>query len=403
MILYFLLTLCTLSVILGIALVNARRFPRLHSRAAPCPEDSPTISILIPARNEAATIAATVTSLLLQEYDNITELFVLDDGSTDGTADVARQAGLGDARLRVIEGEPLPVGWVGKNWACHQLAQYARSDLLLFTDADVQWEPAAVVAVVNAQRDLNADLLTVWPTQKTVTFTERLVVPLMAFSILGYLPLSLAHHRDFFQAAAANGQCLAFRRHAYAASGGHAAVADSIVEDVTFARNVKRAGLRLRMADGNRLIRCRMYQGWPQVRDGYAKNILAGHGDSPSFLLLSTVFHLALFVLPWIWLLWGSVVEASRGWPWLPLSLVALGISVRGVTAYATHQRLRDALLMPISVLLMTRIAAQALWWRFRYGGPRWKDRTILHVNDVRQEAEKEMGVDHGRGVDHHA
>ncbi len=107
---------------------------------------------MIPARNEAATIAATVTSLLLQEYDNITELFVLDDGSTDGTADVARQAGLGDARLRVIEGEPLPVGWVGKNWACHQLAQYARSDLLLFTDADVQWEPAAVVAVVNAQR-----------------------------------------------------------------------------------------------------------------------------------------------------------------------------------------------------------------------------------------------------------
>ena len=375
--------------------------PRLRDNTASCPVDDPKVSILIPARNEAATIAATVTSLLRQEYEDI-ELFVLDDGSTDGTADVAHQAGQGDPRLRVLEGAPLPTGWVGKNWACHQLAHHAHGDLLLFTDADVQWEPTAMGAVVNAQRELTADLLTVWPTQITLTFSERLVVPLMAFSVLSYLPLPLAHHRDFPQAAAANGQCLAFRRQAYATIGGHTGVADNIVEDVALARNIKRAGLRLRMADGNGLIRCRMYQGWPQVRDGYAKNILAGHGDSPLLLLLSTFFHLALFVVPWVWLMWGFIAAGGRNSPGLPLLLITLGIFVRGVAAYATRQRVGDALLMPLSVLLMTRIAAQALWWRFRYGGPRWKDRTISPADSVHPEVGEEMGLAHTLGMDGH-
>jgi chlorobactene glucosyltransferase len=163
------------------------------------------------------------------------------------------------------------------------------------------------------------------------------------------------------------GQCLLFRRSAYERIGGHARAKDNIVEDVALARAVKSAGLRLRVADGGGLIACRMYRNWDEVRNGFAKNILAGHGNSPILLILSTAFHWLTFVTPWL-----VVVGDWRiGWP-----LVALSVGVRALTAAITRQRISDALLMPVSVMLMTLIAAQSLWWRYR-GGPQWKGRTF--------------------------
>jgi chlorobactene glucosyltransferase len=219
-----------------------------------------------------------------------------------------------------------------------------------------------------------ADLLTVWPTQETQSWGERLVVPLMALVIIGYLPLLLVHHTPWPSLAAANGQCLAFRRKAYQAIGGHAALRDNGLEDVNFARRIKASGLRLRMADGAGLVNCRMYPDWPSVRDGFAKNILAGYGGSVIFL-----FHWLVFLLPWFWLLEFTIYDLRLTIdysPFAPLLLVGLGLTVRMLTAAATRQRLGDALLMPLSVLLMTRIAAQALWWHW-HGGPRWKGRIV--------------------------
>jgi chlorobactene glucosyltransferase len=223
----------------------------------------------------------------------------------------------------------------------------------------------------------DADLLSVWPTQITVTWGERLTVPLMALAVLGYLPLRLAH--DFYHplAAAANGQCMAFRHAAYRASGGHAAVRNYVVEDVRLAQRIKATGHKLRMADANRLICCRMYEGSRAAFDGYAKSILAGHGNHVSLLLLSTLFHWAVFLWPTLWLLFGAHWLFPL-WPLWPLALVALGMVIRGVAAGATHQRIGDALLLPVSVLLMTYIAFRAVWWRWRFGGVIWKGR-ILH------------------------
>ena len=278
---------------------------------------------------------------------------------------------------------------MGKNWACHQLAQAAADcgaitgsavarevDILLFTDADVFWQPGAVTALVAEMQRSQADLLTVWPTQVTVTWGERLTVPLMALAVLGYLPLRLAH--DFYHplAAAANGQCMAFRRAAYAAIGGHAGVRGAVVEDVRLAQRIKSGGMKLRMADGNQLICCRMYEGWHATIDGYAKNILAGHGNHVSLLLLSTLFHWAVFVWPWFWLAAGSN-WILPGWPQWPALLVALGVGARALTAAATHQRIGDALLMPLSVILMTWVALRAVWWRWRFGGVVWKGRIL--------------------------
>ncbi len=199
----------------------------------------------------------------------------------------------------------------------------------------------------------------------------------MSFALLAYLPVEWVHGLPHKQAAAANGQCLLFTREAYVACGGHAGVHDRVLEDVLLAQRVKAAGQKLRLADGAGLVAARMYSDWPSVRDGYAKNILAGHLNSIPFLLLSTLFHLTLFVWPWVWLAAGFWGVGGAGWPLLPLATALLGIALRAVTAATARQPLRHALLMPVSVLLMTRIAMQAIWWRLRYGGPVWKGRTL--------------------------
>lgn len=346
-----------------ITLINVVAFTALGQ--TPVVAHWPKVSVLIPARNEAEVIQTTLTYLLAQNYPDF-EIIVLDDNSTDDTVHLARQNP--DPRLRVVTGQPLPANWLGKPWACQQLGQFAQGDWLIFTDADVQWSPQAVQAVMAEAIRTEADLLTVWPTQRTESWAERLTVPLMALVVLAYLPWPLVHYTSSPLFAAANGQCLAFRKTAYQRIGGHAAVAGEVLEDVTLARLIKQHGLTLRMVDGAGLITCRMYQDWVSVRNGYGKNILAGYGGRVSLLLLATWFHWAVFLAPWVWL----VVKPAEG-----VILVSLGLIIRIVTARLTRQRGVDGLLMPVSVLLMTRIAAQAILWQWQYGGPLWKGRVI--------------------------
>jgi chlorobactene glucosyltransferase len=372
-----------LAVIAAITTLNVFTFPRLDRTAPELPVAEgtapPLVSVLIPARNEAAGIAESVRQHVSQDYPNF-EVIILDDNSTDGTAAIAqaaaRAARARATRVRMVQGSPLPEGWSGKNWACHQLAEAATGEILVFTDADVIWTPNALTRLVAEMAYQRSDLQTVWPTQITESWTERLVVPLMAFVIVGYLPLLAVHHIPLPVFAAAMGQCLAFRREAYAATGGHAALRDEIIEDVVFAKRIKRAGLRLRVADGGGVIRCRMYRNWWEVRNGFGKNILAGHGDSIPFLLLSWAFHWLLWLAPWLWLAAGVLV-ATPGWPLWPLLLIVLGVGIRALTAAFSLQRVQDAIWMPVSTLLMAVIAGQSIWWRLRYGGPRWRGRTL--------------------------
>ncbi len=339
--------------------------------------------MLIPARDESTVIAGTVKAWLAQDYADF-ELLVLDDNSSDGTAGIAQGAARGDSRLHILTGAPLPVGWKGKNWACHQLAEASRGDLLLFTDADVSWRPGALSALVSAMNHSRAGLLTVWPKQITRTWAERLVVPLMGFVFLGYLPILAVHYLPWPVFSAAIGQCLIVRRTAYQAIGGHASVREALVEDMALAWNIKRKHLRLRLADGTRLGSVRMYRNWPEVRDGFAKNILAGHANRLPLLFLSALFHWSLFLFPWLWLVMGWTLPVP-GWPIAPMVLSLLGVLIRALTAAVTHQRIGDAITLPISVIAMTLIAVRAVQWYFS-GGPRWKGRVYGKSNYSRVE-----------------
>jgi chlorobactene glucosyltransferase len=385
-----LLTAFILLYISLVAILNALTFPRLKSGSGPWAADDPDwegpfVSVLVPARNEVRNIARLVGGILSQDGVDF-ELLVLDDQSVDGTADQARKSAGRDSRLRVLQGEALPEGWGGKNWACHQLSQAAQGEILVFTDADTLWQPGALRGLVAYLLRERAELVTVWPTQITGTWGERLTVPLIALVVMGYLPLLAVHYIPWPIFSAANGQCLAFRRAAYQKIGGHAALRRAVVEDIRFAWRIKSAGLRLRMMDGAGLLACRMYSSWQEARDGLAKSLMAGYGNSLFFLGMATFFHWLVFGGPWLWLALGWLkptwpvpvgVLAAPAWPGWPLGLIFMGLGARALSAVSTRQRVADALLMPISVVLMTLITARAVDWHVRLGGPVWKGRTI--------------------------
>ena len=209
------------------------------------------VSVLLPARDEAHQIRACVESLLAQ---GAREVLVLDDGSSDGTADVARAAG-----ATLLTGPEVPEGWWGKPFACQQLADAAdpASTVLVFVDADVELAPGAIGSAVALMRRLDLDLVSPYPRQVAPGAT-RLVQPLQQWSWLTFLPLRLAERSRDPWLTAATGQLLVVDRAVYRRAGGHAAVRDQVVEDLALLRNVKRAGGRGTVVDGTSLATCRM-------------------------------------------------------------------------------------------------------------------------------------------------
>lgn len=348
-----------------IMIMNLLIFPRVQDDITP--DSTPFVSILIPARNEADVIERTVRHLLAQSYEHF-EVLILDDASDDGTGDLARNASHGDTRLRIISGEPLPAGWMGKSWACQILGQQASGEILVFTDADVIWQPNALAGVLAEMQSADVDMVTVWSTQITKTFAERVIVPNIAMAILGYLPTVMVHYSPFSMFAAANGQAMAWRSDVYHALGGHEVVANNVLDDVTMAKVAKKNGYRIRMMDGNGQVLTRMYDDWRSVRDGFAKNILAGYGGVFP-LLMGIVLHWLIFMMPYVLLF-------LPNYRLMGVVLLLAGFSLRAVSAFFTHQRVLDTIFMPITVVLFTIISAQSIYWHYT-GGPIWKGRKL--------------------------
>jgi len=241
--------------------------------------DLPLLSIIVPARNEARTIARCVISLLAQDLQRF-EVIVVDDCSVDGTGAILEELARDQPRLRVITGEPLPDGWVGKPWALEQGVRAARGEWFLFTDADTWHAPNASASSLCFVREHRLDALSLWVYQEMESWGERAVLP----TILGLVLFATGSLRQVndprdVEHALANGQYILTSRACYDALGGHAALRGELVEDVAFARRLKTDGrFRLVIADGATLVRVRMYRSLRDVWGGFTKNTYVGAG-----------------------------------------------------------------------------------------------------------------------------
>lgn len=344
--------------------------------------EQPFVSVLVPARNEARNIARCIRSLLAQDYPNF-ELIVLDDNSQDGTDAIIEQlASPSDDpahRLRLMEGATLLDGWLGKNFACHQLSQVAQGEVLLFTDADTVHSVGTLSKAIAALEYEKADFLSVFPRQQAVSFAERLVVPLMLLYVVGLLPIWLVSRSSNAAFSAANGQFMLFRRDAYDAIGGHAAVRGVVLEDVIMGRRIKRAGLKQILPDGSDLVQCRMYRSSGEVWRGFSKNLFAFFNFSLIWFFLFMVLNIAAFVGPFFWLLFGWITNqpASLQWLWLPLVQVGLAWFLRIGLAFRFGFGLFNAFLHPLSILYMLAIGINSVKW-YHEGGGEWKGRKYL-------------------------
>ncbi len=371
---YPLIVLAFLSLSLWTAITNARYLRRFSEY--PSPKRFPRVSILVPARNEAENIEACVRSLLAQDYPDF-EVLVLDDHSTDATGEILHRLARGDSRLRVFDGEALPEGWLGKHWACHQLAQKARGDLLLFTDADTRHHPAMLSESVSALLAENVDLLTAFPLEKVVTWGERLILPFMALGILAFLPLRLARRLRRPGLSVTIGQFMLFRRPAFEAVGGYASVRAQVVDDVALGRRIIAQGYRWFLLDGTERIVCRMYGGFWEAVDGFTKNVFAFFEYRVVFYLLAWTWVILAFLQPPLALLSRALGENLTQFPF-GLALVAVAESV---TLFRVAYRRFGfptylAFFYPLTVLLFAMIALRSLVLSV-LGAATWKGRTI--------------------------
>ncbi|MDX6766656.1 MAG: glycosyltransferase family 2 protein [Candidatus Methylacidiphilales bacterium] len=351
---------------------NLLCFRRPRSRAIPSSE-VPLVSILVPARNEAGRIGPCLESLLHQDWPRW-EILVLDDRSDDGTAEVVAAFSAREPRIRCISGTALPPGWTGKAWACHQLAEQAAGEFLLFTDADTRHETGSLASAMGEVELGRLDLVSLWPRQDVRTWSERAVVPFMLVLLLVFMPHWMPGRRRSL--GAANGQFMLFRRTAYQKIGGHGAVRCHLVDDVALARELKSSGGRVRNLDGSRMVSCRMYESYPQLWEGFSKNLRAGFEASTSAFL---VFHAVEFLWglwPFLVLLGGAAGVSGLGPVALALAAgqVLLVLLQRFWIAWRCRQPLPGVAWHPLAQLLVLAIALNS--WRWHAAGKiRWKGR----------------------------
>ena len=362
----------------GAVLATAHTAANLRQLRTP-PTDPPVgterVSVLLPVRDEAYRVTDCLRSLLAQQRVAELELLVLDDGSTDATAAVVRREAGADPRLRLLTGAPLPSGWLGKPHACAQLAAAATGTVLVFLDADVVLAPTAIAATVALLRTTGLDVLSPYPRQLANGPVPRLVQPLLQWSWLTFLPLRRAERSPRASLAAANGQLLAVDAAVYRAAGGHTAVRAEVLDDVALLRAVKRAGGRGGVVDGTAIATCRMYAGWADLREGYAKSLWSAFG-SPAGAAAVLALLALLYVVPPVAAL-AALRHRRRRSAVLPALGYAAGVTGRVLAARRTGGRLLpDTLAHPASITMLAWLTGLS-WARRRAGTLTWKGRAV--------------------------
>jgi hypothetical protein len=333
------------------------------------------VSVLIPARNEERVIAASLTSLLASRGVEI-EVVVLDDASTDRTAEIVRSFAENDTRVRLRTAAPLPRGWNGKQYACYALAATARSDILCFLDADVRLAPEALASMTAFLRRSGSDLVSGFPRQETETPLECLLLPLIHFVLLSYLPLAGMRTMPAPGFAAGCGQFLMARRDAYRKSGGHAEIRTTMHDGLLLPQLFRRNGLRTDIADLTHLATCRMYHNASEVWRGLAKNATEGMA-APARILPFTFLLFCGQILPLLLAISVAVTPTSfsQGARLLILAALAGSFVPRLLSVWKYRQSLFSALLHPLGVAVLLVLQWYALLRKFAGQRVTWKER----------------------------
>jgi hypothetical protein len=333
------------------------------------------IAVLIPARNEATGIGLALDHLLAGSLTSV-RVYVLDDQSEDDTAAVVRQRMAGTSRLRLVEGVEMPAGWNGKQHACWQLANAARAhDWLLFLDADVRVTPDAVQRIVAEALRTRARLLSGFPHQETGSFAEKLLIPLMHFLLLGYLPIQRMRGSTDPSLAAGCGQMMLAHRETYFTVGGHRAIQASRHDGLLLPRAFRRAGQPTDIFDASDIATCRMYHDRRQVVQGLLKNATEGIAQPP-LIWIFTVLLLGAAVLPSL----GWLMAWQAGQTRSTLAVLTLAVSFsflpRMLAAIRFRQSWLGVALHPWAVLWFLGLQWRARWQQARGYVIPWRGRS---------------------------
>ena len=351
--------------------MNAVALRRL-SRSGVAGTAPPRVSIVIPARDEERDIGAAVRSHLAQDYPDF-EVVVVEDRSRDGTAAILAGLEAEDPRLSVVPGAEPPDGWLGKPHALAQGARRASGSLLLFADADVRYGLSALSRAVATMEERRLDLLAFFPRLEMEGFWENVLMPYLPMAY--YFGPSFLFNSDLQRRFAAGGGAgMLMRRDVYAASGGHAALRDSVIDDVHLAARVRRAGGRCRMVLADRDVSLRMYRGLREICDGFTKNVAFALPGWAAALLTLGVF--AAWTLP------AAVLAAAVfGAAILPedvrLAAAAFGIATLARASLAVMLRypIWPTLAQPLTAAVWAAITLRSLAWRFGRRRLVWRGR----------------------------
>ena len=324
----------------------------------------PAISVLIPARNEEANIGAACAAVLASTGAEV-ELVVLDDASTDRTPAIL--AAIADPRLRVASAPKLPPGWSGKQHACHVLGGLARHELIVFVDADVRLAPDALSRMAGyMQRHPAAGLASGFPRQVTETWSEQLLLPLIHFLLLGFLPMAAMERSASPGLGAGCGQLFIARRDAYVQAGGHAAIRASLHDGLMLPRAFRQAGLMTGLFDASPFATCRMYVNAAQVWEGLCKNATEGMAK-PRALPVWTAILFGGQVLPAVLMLVHPSVPAGLA--------LAASLGLRLALAARFRQPWLAAVLHPLGVVALLVVQWSSLVRAARGRPATWRGR----------------------------
>ncbi len=337
----------------------------------------PQLSVLIPARDEAGSIQACLDHVRAAGEGVGYEVVVLNDHSTDETEAIVLAAAENDPRIRLVQGDPLPGGYNGKQHACWQLAQHARADVLTWIDADVRLQPGALGRLLAEAERNPAQLLSGFPRQRTGGLLEKLVIPQIHAVLLGYLPMGRMRKSASPGYGAGCGQWFAAKREAYFAVGGHGAIVRHIHDGIALPRLFRRAGHGTDIFDASDTASCRMYTRGADVWSGFTKNATAGMA-SPVAIMPWTLLLLGGWVLPWVTLaLWLSSAW-TPAWSALAWTPAVLATAVSIALGARFRQGVVATLLRPVGIATLLLIQWDALRRKLIGQPAEWRGRQYV-------------------------